>query len=66
MKHGPLMGRSNVDPIEVALAAALTEAAAAGQFDVVAQLARELELRRRAPSAPPAFGKLVVLAPRRR
>jgi hypothetical protein len=34
------------DPVEVALAKALTEASAAGRFDVVAQLAKELEARR--------------------
>ena len=34
------------DPVESALAAALTSAATAGRFDVVAQLARELEARR--------------------
>jgi hypothetical protein len=34
------------DPIELALAKALAEAAAAGRFDVVGQLARELEMRR--------------------
>ncbi len=35
-------------PVEAALAAALGGAAAAGRFDVVAQLARELEARRMA------------------
>jgi hypothetical protein len=34
------------DPVEAALARALDAAAAAGRFDVVAQLARELEARR--------------------
>jgi hypothetical protein len=38
------------DPVEIALAMALTEAAKAGRFDVVAQLARELEARRLAGS----------------
>ncbi len=39
--------RSNdLDPIEAALADALSKAAAVGRFDVVAQLARELEARR--------------------
>ena len=38
---GPAIG-----PTEAALAFALREAAAAGRFDVVAQLARELEVRR--------------------
>ena len=40
-----------VDPVEVALADALTKAAAAGRFDVVAQLAGELEARRKARTA---------------
>jgi hypothetical protein len=35
-----------VDPVEVALADALSQAAAGGRFDVVAQLAKELEARR--------------------
>jgi hypothetical protein len=34
------------DPVEQALAKAIEAAAAAGSFDVVAQLARELEARR--------------------
>jgi hypothetical protein len=34
------------DAVEAALAAALSRAAAAGRFDVVAQLAKELEARR--------------------
>ena len=38
------------DPIEAALADALTKAAAAARFDVVAQLAKELEARRSARS----------------
>ena len=37
------------DPVETALAGALTEASRAGRFDVVALLARELEARRLAP-----------------
>ena len=37
---------SPTDPVERALAMALEAAAAAGRFDVVAQLARELEARR--------------------
>jgi len=36
--------------VEAALAHALTKAAEAGRFDVVAQLARELEARRLASS----------------
>ena len=34
------------DPVAAALAKALEEASAVGRFDVVAQLARELEARR--------------------
>jgi hypothetical protein len=37
-------------PVDTALAFALTEAAKAGRFDVVAQLAKELEARRLANS----------------
>jgi hypothetical protein len=37
---------SALDPVEGALAVALVEAAIAGRFDVVGQLARELEARR--------------------
>jgi hypothetical protein len=37
---------ANVDEIEAALASALAAAAAAGRFDVVAQLVREIEARR--------------------
>ncbi len=36
------------DPVEVALGDALTRASLAGQWDVVGQLARELEARRKA------------------
>jgi hypothetical protein len=36
------------DPVEAALAKALQEASAAGRFDVVAQLAGELQARREA------------------
>lgn len=36
------------DPVEVALASAIEEAAKAGKWEIVAQLARALELRRRA------------------
>ena len=39
-----------VDPVDATLAKALGDAAAAGRFDVVAQLARELEARRLAAS----------------
>jgi hypothetical protein len=38
------------DPVEAALADALTKAAAAGAWEVVGQLARELEARRKARS----------------
>jgi hypothetical protein len=37
---------SEVDPVDVALAQALAEASTAGRFDVVLQLAKELEARR--------------------
>lgn len=40
------------DPVEVALASALAKATEAGRWDVVAQLARELEARRTARNAP--------------
>jgi hypothetical protein len=46
--NGPTLG--HYDDVENALAKALGEAAAAGRFDVVAQLARELEARRLARS----------------
>jgi hypothetical protein len=49
------------DPVEQALASALTTAAAGGRFDVVAQLARELEARRLARA-----GNVVVLDSGRR
>lgn len=45
------MARSNHDSVEVALATALTEAATAGRFDVVAQLAREIDARRTSRSS---------------
>jgi hypothetical protein len=41
-----------VDAVEAALASALTAASAAGQWQVVAQLASELEARRRSRQAP--------------
>jgi hypothetical protein len=50
-----------VDPIDAALADALSRAARAGRFDVVAQLALELEARRRARN-----GNVVPLAVKRR
>jgi hypothetical protein len=39
-------GTAELDPVEGALAGALAAAAVAGRFDVVSQLARELEARR--------------------
>ena len=39
-------GGDDSDVVEVALASALTAAAAAGRFDIVGQLARDLEARR--------------------
>lgn len=57
--HGALMGQSMgpSDPVEAALAKALDAAAVAGRFDVVGQLARELEARRLATA-----GNVVPLA----
>jgi hypothetical protein len=49
------------DGVETALASALAAAAAAGRFDVVAQLARELEARRHARA-----GNVVLLDDARR
>ena len=43
--HGQSVG--NPDAVEAALADALTAASAAGQWEAVAHLARELEARRR-------------------
>jgi hypothetical protein len=43
----PDLGSRPGDVVERALAVGLVEAAVAGRFDVVAQLARELEARRR-------------------
>jgi hypothetical protein len=52
--------KAPTDAVEAALATALVEAATAGRFEVVAQVARELEARRLAragnvvrPAAPP-------------
>jgi hypothetical protein len=42
---------NEADVVEAALSAALTAAATAGRFDVVAQLAKELEARRLARAA---------------
>lgn len=44
-QFGPAIGPTN-DAVEAALARALDAAATAGRFDVVSQLARELEARR--------------------
>jgi hypothetical protein len=44
-----------LDPVEDALARALTEASAAGRFDVVAQLAGELQARRLAREGVPTL-----------
>ncbi len=52
---------SAADAVEIALADALTKATAAERWDVVAQLARELEARRLARHA-----NVVVLSPARR
>ena len=52
--------RTETDSVEQALARALDAAAAAGRFDVVSQLARELEARRLATS-----GNVVALPARR-
>jgi hypothetical protein len=48
---GDLEGIGPTDTVDVALAKALEAAATAGRFEVVAQLARELEARRLARSA---------------
>lgn len=56
---GPASGPE--DPVEGALARALDAAASGGRFDVVAQLARELEARRLARS-----GNVVAFAEGRR
>ena len=52
---------ANADAIELALAAALTKATLAGEWNVVSQLARELEARRTARAA----GNVVAFARRR-
>jgi hypothetical protein len=56
---GPAIGPTG-DIVEAALARALEAAAGAGRFDVVAQLARELEARRLGTGPP------VVSLPKRR
>ena len=55
---GPETGK---DQVEAALARALDRASEAGRFDVVAQLARELEARRR-----PQLPNIVALQPEAR
>jgi hypothetical protein len=50
-----------VDAVEAALATALERATAAGRFDVVAQLARELEARRLA-----RMGNVIAMRPKER
>jgi hypothetical protein len=52
--------RGNQDAVEAALAKAIEAAAAAGRFDVVAQLARELEAHRLA-----GMGNVHTLRPKR-
>jgi len=42
------LARAEADPVETALAEALTKASAAGQWEIVARLAGELEARRKA------------------
>ena len=59
---GTLAAVGHGDPVERALADALTAATSAGQWDVVAQLARELQARREATSAP----NVVRLTPSKR
>lgn len=49
-QHSEPGSKPQVDAVEEALTGALTEAAKAGRFDVVAQLAKELEARRLARS----------------
>lgn len=63
-QDGALVGQAEGrrDPVEDALAMALVEAAKAGRFDVVGQLARELEARRLTRSD----GKVVPLEEKRR
>jgi hypothetical protein len=58
--HRPDVSASG-DPVESALARALTEASAAGRFDVVVRLATELEARRLA-----RMGNVVALDATRR
>ena len=66
LARGALAGAMAVDPVEMALSTALTAAAAAGRFDVVAQLARELEARRLTASATSANVVRIESAKRQR
>jgi hypothetical protein len=61
-EHEQGQSGGNRDPVEDALAKALTEASMAGRFDVVTQLARELEARRLARTT----GNVVDIGTRRR
>jgi hypothetical protein len=54
--------RGNADPVETALADALTKASAAGEWTTVAALARELEARRKGRQAP----EVIILDAERR
>jgi len=56
----------NPDAIECALADALTKATAAGKWDIVAQLARELEARRLAAVDVPRLDDARAKRDRRR
>jgi hypothetical protein len=58
--HGARGSAGGIDPVEAALAKALSDASSAGAWDVVAQLARELEARRTARA-----GNVVDLGSRR-
>jgi hypothetical protein len=60
LRHAAATSDPPVDAIENALAKAIEGATAAGRFDVVAQLAKELEARRLARA-----GNVVVLPARR-
>jgi hypothetical protein len=60
VRPGMGQSRDNQDAVEAALAKAIEAAATAGRFDVVAQLARELEARRLA-----GMGNVHALRPKR-
>jgi hypothetical protein len=53
---------SEPNAVEMALARALTEASAAGRFDVVVQLARELEARRVAKAPGMSCDSMCIVA----